>query len=467
MDVLAQRVTAFEVEYHQNLQALAAESEQAGNVEAAARIRALMPERVRDTLYVPRFPREVQPPLDELEDWEQRFRAIRSEYAQQLYEVVRTATRQGWPTFAFHHAMSVLQADPDFQPIRRMLGQRLHNGQWHTEWEIAQLRRNFVDHPQFGWIPPTHVARMEDGQRLVGTRWMSEEDDIARHGQSVVNGWQIETEHYAVRTNHSIEEAVRIARRLEEFHFAWHLMFFRYVHDEQRLMEILHGRRSLFDHGRQPKHGIVLFKSRSDFGETLSSVLPGLPAELAQKGIGYFSEQTLAAYFFVPDGDPEEQRDARQAVYHEAAHQLFFRHRPPLVARPTGQNAWAKEAMPLYLESFRVEGEYYLFGGPDEIRLISAKRRFLDRNEHVPIASLAQRTQRQLESDPAIQDLYAQFSGMGYFFIHAENGRYRNAFIVFLFHLYAGDDSVERFLSLMQRTGPELDAAYGNYMRSP
>ena len=82
-------------------------------------------------------------------------------------------------------------------------------------------------HAKFGWLPKDHVARYERGERYYRRRWISAAEDAQRHAD-IKNGWRIETEHYSITTNHSLEAGVRLAERLERLNFVWRLLFAPY-----------------------------------------------------------------------------------------------------------------------------------------------------------------------------------------------------------------------------------------------
>jgi hypothetical protein len=129
-----------------------------------------------------------------------------------------------------------LHADPDSEKLRNVLGFEFYERQWRTDWEIGQLKRGRVNHERFGWLPARHVERYEAGERLFKGQWISKEQD-ANERTNIDNGWIISTEHYDVQTNHSLEEGVRISRKLEEFYNVWKQVFIQYTASTSELAQ--------------------------------------------------------------------------------------------------------------------------------------------------------------------------------------------------------------------------------------
>ena len=74
--------------------------------------------------------------------------------------------------------------------------------------------------PTFGWVAGDwvpHLARGELPAPGGGNRWLpTAEADALRRSWSPP--WQIRTEHFEVRTNLPLSEAISFGRRLEDFH---------------------------------------------------------------------------------------------------------------------------------------------------------------------------------------------------------------------------------------------------------
>ena len=58
----------------------------------------------------------------------------------------------------------------------------------------------------------------------------------------IKRGWRIESEHYAVTTNHSLEEGVALSRRLETLYAVWQQAFAGYQSSEAEIARRFEGR---------------------------------------------------------------------------------------------------------------------------------------------------------------------------------------------------------------------------------
>ncbi len=164
-------------------------------------------------LYVPILPGEVGSPKLPADapatvvEWNARLGRLRHDHAVALYEIARRAARAGRASIAFELALAAVQASPDYEPARRLFGYQKFHDQWRTAYEVKKLRAGFVWSEKFGWLPKAYLRRYEEGQRLCDGRWITAAEDADRH-RDIQSGWDIETEHYTIRTNHSLEGGV-------------------------------------------------------------------------------------------------------------------------------------------------------------------------------------------------------------------------------------------------------------------
>ena len=127
---------------------------------------------------------------------------------------------------------------------------------------MKKLRAGFVWSEKFGWLPKAHLRRYEDGQRYQNGRWISAAEDARLH-HDIQSGWDVETEHYTIRTNHSIEAAVALGVKLERLYRLWQQMFLRYFASEADVVAMFDGRPKP-PSARVP-HRVVYFRDRDDY----------------------------------------------------------------------------------------------------------------------------------------------------------------------------------------------------------
>ena len=179
---------------------------------------------------------------DDILTWHERFLQLRKEHAEQLFRLIQQGLAQGETYRAYRLVGEVLRQNPLHAGARRLLGHHSINGNWHTPFAAAMLADNHVEHPQFGWLPVSHVPRYEAGERFYHNRWMPAEKEQRIRAQ-MSRGWRVETDHYLVQTNHSLEAAVGLGRQLENLYAVWQQLFLNFHTSQDILKRRLQGDR--------------------------------------------------------------------------------------------------------------------------------------------------------------------------------------------------------------------------------
>ncbi|NLF09148.1 MAG: hypothetical protein GX594_14405, partial [Pirellulaceae bacterium] len=304
---------------------------------------------------------------------------------------------------------------------------------------------------KFGWLPKARLQRYEQGERYLAGRWISTEEDARRHAD-ISNGWDVETEHYAIRTNHSIEAAVAVGEKLETLYRLWSQLFIRYYCSQSDVIALFDGRAKPGAVAR-PKFQIVLFRDREDYNRALRPAMPNIGIST-----GVYVERTRRAHFFVgPECDD-------RTLYHEATHQLFHESRP--VAPDVGQKAnfWIIEGIAMFMESLRQEDGFHVLGGFDDERVYAARYRLLHDSFYVPLGELVDFGMDQFQKDPQIAKLYSQSAGLTNFLVFHDGGRYRDAVVLYLLAVYTGRADRGSLARLASAGYADLDAQYREYL---
>lgn len=451
-DVVAARADLYAA-YAARLEKLAAECQEQKQLEAAQRLRSWLPERAPDklTLFVPpsaAAPQSPEPQADG-QEWRNRWQVLRDEQAEELVKLARQAVAEHRPSLAIELVTEAVRENPDHKQSRRLLGYVRFRDAWHTPFEVRQLSANKVYHEKFGWLPKSHVARYDKGQRYYQGRWMAAADEAALR-TDVKRGWRVESEHYAVTTNHSLEEGVALSRRLEMLFAIWQQAFAGYQASEAEIARRFEGRGVR----REPtQHNVVYFRNRAEYNAALRSSQPQI-----EISIGIYFPRVRTAYFFAGD---EQQHDT---LYHEGTHQLFQETRPAVAEPGRANNFWAVEGIACYMESLHAdEHGFVTLGGTNASRMHTA-RRLVDDKQSLPLAELVQTGAEALQRDPRIKELYGQATGLAHFFMHAEQGRYREPLVRYLEVIYSARATPQ---SLAEATGVDdlaLDRQYREFM---
>ncbi len=450
------------------LEKLARQCESQGLTDAARQVRSQIVPFQPDQFDLSPLPEQVQPRLDPDtlppdQRWRARLQAIKANYAKDLYLLSRRVLRAGFPSYAYALVRQVARFDPDHAAARRLLGYERYGDRWVTPFTAYMLRRHYVWHDRFGWLPESHVERYERGERYY-RGWMdaAKEAEI-RH--DFRHAWEVRTEHYLVKTNHSLEGGVELAKALEYFYDYFRQAFVAFFNTPQQLQRLFEGRVSSRSRRTLPRpHVVYFFRAKSEYVTRLQDRIPQIQIT---NGL-YLPEDRIVYTFFNPD----PQANMRATLFHEATHQLLYESLPRPRALPVDANFWAIEGIACYMESAELGPKGIVrVGDPGYIRFQTARYHYVENGFYIPMARFTAMSKDEIQNHPKISRLYAQAAGLAYFFLHYDGGRYRDAFIQHLSQIY-GMAPLPRgghVQSLAELTGvsfEELDRQYDQFMRS-
>jgi hypothetical protein len=445
--------------YRDQLEQLAQWCDGRGLKEQAQKTRKWLRPREPVKFYVAVLPDKVGRPAlpegasDDVAKWDADLAKLQSQYAAACYELSRRAVRSGRPSLAFDLILAAIHEDPDHEAARRLLGYQQFRGQWCTQDQVNRLRNGQVWHERFGWISKSYVSRYENGQRYANGRWISAEEDARLH-RDIRNGWEVQTEHYTIRTDHSLEAGVELGTKLERLYGVWKQLFLRYYLSDAQVATMFEGR-SRARRGEPPRHQVAYFRDRDDYNQNLRTAIPNI-----EISIGLYLDSTRRAYFFA--GKDADDR----TLYHEATHQLFHESRPvaPDVARAA--NFWVVEGIAMYMESLHEEDGFHVLGGWNDLRLHAAQYRLLHDKFYVPLSEFTAYGMEQLQSDRRIATLYSQAAGLTHFLIYYDNGRYRDALVQYLSLIYSSQADANTLAKLTGASYSELDKQYRQFLEA-
>ncbi len=455
-DVLQREAEAQLHQYRTELKDLAARCTELGLPEQARYTLDVLGPSDAYKLFVPHLPRVVGPegpPADaatEVVQWHRRLQQVRTKHAVACYDLARRAVRMR-PSLAYELALAAVRANPDHEGARRIFGYQKYLGEWRTVYEVGQLRSGKVWDERFGWLPKTHVHRYEQGLRFHDGRWISAEDDAQRRAD-IRNGWDVETEHYVIRTNHSLEAGVRLGEKLDGLYGIWQQLFIRF-HASQADVVALFSGKSQRRAAAAPRHHVVFFRNRDDYNRSLRAAMPNIDVS-----IGVYIPNMRRAYFFA--GAEHDDR----TLYHEATHQLFQESRRTVPLPGNQRNFWIVEGIALFMESLHREGDYWALGGLDDPRLHAARVRLVRDDFYVPLAEFTRLGMDDIQNDPRIATLYSQAAGLTHFLVFHEGGVYRDALVQYLSLVYSGRDAPQTLSDLLDAGYSEIDQQYRRFL---
>lgn len=392
-------------------------------------------------------------PKDLANEWESRFRQLRISASNDYVNFAKKTVSAGHVSLGFGLLMRALHENPDNLSARKILGYQRTKTCWQTDFEKMNLRAGSVWHEKFGWIPQKHVRKYENGQRFFNGQWISEEQDAQLHA-SIEKGWVVETGHFQIITDASIEDGVRVGQQLEKLYRVWKQLFLNYYATEKQI-------RSLFEKDSAkftpiPRHRVLLFKSMEEYSSYLSS-----KNMLVQGSVGVYVHRSTGEGVSCFVAGEENDR----TIFHEVTHQLFEESCKTNPRNGELQNYWAIEAASTFMESFHdTEDGSHAVGGFEDERVRAARIYFVNSKVFVPFEEFVKVNRQTWQNSPKVGAFYAQACGMAHFLVFYEHGKYRDAFGRILFDVYSGRDTLETVSKLTGSSYETLNQEYQEFI---
>lgn len=376
-----------------------------------------------------KLPQEVQRdiPLSLPQDerlWRIEFRTLRQDIARNLYLLSRRVLNDGNPHAAWRLIHEVLWYDSDYGRARTLLGYEQYGNEWVTPFAAKKMRDRFVWHDKFGWLPALHVERYEKGERFYRNRWHNAQKE-AQMRRQWVHAWEIETDHYLLKTNVSLEEGVVLAKKLEVFH-EWFQRAFPAFFNTPEQLKLLFGAANRRRRVKRSPFVVHYYRNKEEYVRRLIQKNPQIAITN-----GIYTPDERTSHFYV---DPNS--DIEATVYHEATHQILYELNPKPRRIAVNEHFWILEGFACYIESFRPLADGVSIGNPDYVRFFFAQHNLIEDGFFVPLDRFAGLSKNAYQTPMHISERYSQASGLVHFYMHYEDGLYRDAMIDHLAALY-------------------------------
>jgi hypothetical protein len=450
-DELADERAGLMSRYAAQLNELAAWCRNQGDQQAADELAAWLPRRSSDrlTLFV-LSSASTEQLARPAQGWRAEWHKLRVEQADALAKLSARAARDAQASLAYELLTEAARENPDHKLARRVLGYVRFRDGWYTPFEIKQLNSGKVYHEKFGWLPKSHVARYERGQRFYRGRWMSQSDEEALRND-MARGWRIESDHYAVTTNHSLEAGVELSKKLERLHAVWQQAFAGYLVGKAELVRRFEGKGTRRD---ATQHVVVYYRDRAEYNAALRPSQPQIEISL-----GIYFARARTGYFFA--GEDQEHG----TINHEATHQLFQETRPAVAEPGRDHNFWIVEGIACYMESLTDAGDGWVtLGGAHAGRMDAARERLRTGSYNQPIAHLVDLGMTRLQQEPQLAALYGEAAAFADFLMHARQGKYREPLVSYLESIYSGHATAGTLAELTGEPYDKLDREYRDFM---
>ncbi|MCA9031666.1 MAG: hypothetical protein KDA66_12710 [Planctomycetaceae bacterium] len=433
LQVLHDRYLASSKDFQRDMEVVAKLCEAGSYFSDAEAVRVRAVPASEQTLNIDELPAQVLSPIspdlpDVERQWRVKLRKVETDYAAVLYKLSRDALNLGHVSFSFELIREVAFHDPDHKFARRLLGFKQVGDDWTTPFAATMEARGYEYHKKFGWLPKAHVDRYEKGERLYAGNWISiEREESIRSDFN--HGWEIQTEHFHVKTNHSLEVGVQIGEELESFHKYFVREFAAFFNSPAQM-------KRLFDQGEAgtgigKRFTVYYFRNKQDFVKHLIREQPNIAIT---NGL-YLPNKRVACFFH----NPGQEEANLETMYHEVTHQLLSESNSKTYDVGVKSHFWLVEGLPCYIESYRVEEDVVHIGDPLHPRFYWARERLVKDNEFYDFASFTSLGMQQFQhaGDVAtLQKYYAQAASMTHFFLNYQDGVYRDALLTHLSDIY-------------------------------
>lgn len=433
-----------------------------GKAEAAAQARAQverLPQRNGPIRFVP-LAEVVAAPRQGLADvaasraapaaMEPAVQAIRLKTAQALLKLADRAQQAQRYALADHCLRKVLERDPNEAEARRLLGFVPYEGGWATPFAVQKLKAGQVLHPLYGWVPADWVKHLERDElpapvAVAGQtpRWVSRQQADELHSDWS-SAWQIPTEHFLIRTNVPLAEAIAFGRQLEDLHQLFFSILADVIGAERLpLAQRYANTKTAGTSRRREPHRVFYFASKAQFVEYLTPRMgPG-----ADEILGYYLTPRLSrrhgerptSYFY---RDPEAQIDATATLYHEVSHQILFESAGAADFERNQGDYWVFEGLGTYFETLtRLPDGSLEVGGLVGPRMALARQRLLDQNEFLPVEQLVAMRKARFDERGGQGDVYLRYiesMALAIFLMQYDRGFYREGFLTYVADAYHG-----------------------------
>lgn len=400
---------------------------------------------------------EPAPSLPEAQRvWQVAHRKLETEFAAELYKLSRDALRTH-PSLSFQLIREVAWHDPNHKFARSFLGYARDGNAWTTPFAKLQRSRRLVDHPVYGWLRERDVPRYEAGERFYLGDWMSAEKEAALRSD-FRNAWVIETEHFVITTNHSLEAGVQIGRELERFHRFFIREFAMFFNTREQMQALFAKGAGASRESRQ--HQVYYFKSRQEYVDALIARQPQIAITN-----GLYMPADRVAYLY---HDPEKPGHM-STIYHEVTHQLLGETTSQSFDVAENANFWLIEGFACYIETVRSAAGSLTVGTPTDDRIYYARKRLVEENFFIPFEQFTRLGKDGFRaSTDQLPQYYSQAAGMAHFFVHYNNGVYRDAFIEHMSLVYSPMQrtrlNAPTLDKLTEVPFPNLDQQYRDYI---
>lgn len=408
--------------------------------------------------------------------WTRDVQAVREKSAKQFFDLALRAVANSPKEYSLADEClrAALARQPDHQEARRLLGYVPHEGGWATPYAVRQLKAGNVLDATYGWVPKSWIAHLEKGElpapleRGQGKpRWLPAAEADQLHSPWE-RAWKIPTEHFVIRANVPLAEAIEFGRQLEDFHQLFYSLLADVFGERLPLAQRVRSKKA--GELEAKPHEVYYFATQQEFVDFLQPLQgPGIARSLGIYIPITGKDKRQPAYFFRDVGG---QLPVAATLYHEVSHQLLFESGlgdPEGYQRNDG-NYWVFEGLGTYFETLtRTKDGTLEVGGLVGKRMEAARAHLVGKDEYIPLEEFVSYSQSRFNADESVFLHYQEAHALAVFLMQAEGGKYREGFLEYVSDAYRGRVRRLSGRSLEDRLGvayKTLDAEFLAYLKA-
>lgn len=354
-----------------------------------------------------------------LGQWLEKISVVKSELAEKIFELAKSAADEGANATAFQLLHEVIYYDRDHAEARRVLGHKKKSDSWQVNSDRIRVKKSRQALDLLQWPGGTYIT--------------------------------VTTPHFTIHSTATQEETEFLAQQLENWHDVWRQVFFEYW-SPASVARWIAGKGSF----REPKqrYRVAFFKDHQQYVDTLEHWVKGV-----ENSAGYYNRDLKLSFF--PAGNDATTRDTWR---HELTHQLF---RESIRARDNpfaDQHLWLDEGIAMYFESLTDYGGYVTLGGFDSRRMQFARVRKLREGFFVPLEKLATMSQAEFQQRSDIAALYSQSAGMTHLLMNDQNGQLQPKITQFIKAMHKQNVKPDAFEKLLNKPLAQIDLEYLKFL---
>ena len=343
-----------------------------------------------------------------------KIQALYRDHASELLNLGSNCFKSGLMGRACDMVWETIRFNPDNERARKILGQVKYNKQWMEKYDAMQMSMGKMFKDEYGWVTKAELGKLEAGMLPLRGQWLPKETvEKIRGGWD--SAWEYGTEHYVVKTNVSLADAVAFGKVLEENYDLFFRVFIGYFSAKSQ-GEMLFGTK------RENKPMKVnYYATKEEFASGIGSKNTA--------AAGMYVGHMKSANFFKLDWNTN-----LRVLKHEATHQLFFESRS--VGSGSRYGAWVVEAGATYMETCTRNDKGRIITEGRNAPWVKMFKGLLQNGQAKPLREFDQLTYEGFQGIANVA--YPQAAALACFLMEAQDGCYRERLVDYMEAYYTG-----------------------------